>query len=408
MTALPMLSSVLSAGCVDALWGEKPVSHGSKGGETQLNVVCVCVCACVTQVYQDLLGRHQMGLLPAEDHDDDDSDNDDLRCYSSDDEDDGQLRSPYHVRWEGYGARALGTREQQRAEEAEEADEAEEAEEAEERRRRFAEDGERYAEQYAAHDVDDISYLMPHHGHGYDNYEIPPTPPYWSASASQFRWQLEYLQDPQRFMASHGYDYDSYALYGEREELDSELEAAAAGSGGGGERTWTPRNVAFGTSWTASGWLHSGLFCSSTLKHKPDDTTRRVLEDKEWIYALLQELPGVDPDDDRVQGTLAALRGLKSCSRPTSSARPSSSLTLKAVAARPPSAVTRAVLPSLPTPGGGPMALPSSSLSSSPSRVHGGGGGGGTKPPSAASSSKPREQSASRFSPAAAAGAIVR
>jgi len=375
-------------------------------------------------VYQDLLGRHQMGLLPAEDRDDDDSDNDELGCYSSDDEDDARLGSRYDVRWEGYGAGALGTREQQRQrQQQEEQEEEEEEEEAEERRRRFAEDGERYADEYAAHDVDDISYLMPHHGHGYDDYEIPPTPPHWSASASQFRWQLEYLQDPQRFMASHGYDYDSYALYGEREELDSELEAATAadaagvGPGGGGERTWTPRNVAFGTSWTASGWLHSGLFCSSTLKQKPDDTTRRVLEDKEWIYAQLQDLPGVDPDDDRVQGTLAALRGLKSCSRPSSSARPpsssrpSSSLTLKAVAPRPPSAVAPAVLPSLPTPGGGAMALPSSSLSPSPSRVHGGGGGGsggGTKPPSAGASSKPREQSASRFSPAAAAGAIVR
>ena len=151
--------------------------------------------------------------------------------------------------------------------------------------------------------------------------------------------------------ASHGYDYDSYA-YGEREE-DEEAERAAAhptegGGGGGGEerRVWTPRNVALGTSWTASGWLHSGLFCASTLQHKPDDETRRVLADKEWIHALLRQLPGVDPQDDRVQGTLAALRGLKSCgSRPCSSR--------KAAAARPPSAGLPSTLPA----GGNPPPL---------------------------------------------------
>jgi hypothetical protein len=63
--------------------------------------------------------------------------------------------------------------------------------------------GEEYGEQYGdaggVYDERDSAYLM---GHGYDAYEIPPTPPHWSASASQFRWQLEYLQDPQRFMVS--------------------------------------------------------------------------------------------------------------------------------------------------------------------------------------------------------------
>mmetsp|Transcript_35332 Transcript_35332/g.67558 ORF Transcript_35332/g.67558 Transcript_35332/m.67558 type:complete len:436 (+) Transcript_35332:464-1771(+) len=60
----------------------------------------------------------------------------------------------------------------------------------------------------------------------------------------------------------------------------------------------------------ASGWLHSGLFVSKFLTTKPVEGVKSVLEDKEWVFELLKDLPGVDPEANCIQGVLAVLRGL--------------------------------------------------------------------------------------------------
>jgi len=62
-------------------------------------------------------------------------------------------------------------------------------------------------------------------------------------------------------------------------------------------------------SWSSS-WLNSGLYCSSLFTKKPSEEMRKVLDDKSFVYGCLKDLPGVNPDDVRIQGVLAALRGL--------------------------------------------------------------------------------------------------
>mmetsp|Transcript_16071 Transcript_16071/g.19313 ORF Transcript_16071/g.19313 Transcript_16071/m.19313 type:complete len:462 (-) Transcript_16071:184-1569(-) len=59
-------------------------------------------------------------------------------------------------------------------------------------------------------------------------------------------------------------------------------------------------------------WLKSGFFCANTLLtgKKPSPQVQEVLQDNDWIDKLLGTLPGVDPQDLRIQGVLEMLRGV--------------------------------------------------------------------------------------------------
>lgn len=57
----------------------------------------------------------------------------------------------------------------------------------------------------------------------------------------------------------------------------------------------------FGASFFAPGVFSEGK--------QPDEKTRRVLMDKDWVSTMLSGLPGVDPEDPRIQCVLSTLRG---------------------------------------------------------------------------------------------------
>jgi len=119
------------------------------------------------------------------------------------------------------------------------------------------------------------------------------------SQSSSYRRHQRPMPDARRFMGMHS-SYSHRHVYDGYEEQDADrLKSVAVSSS----------TAAPPSSWSSS-WLNSGLFCASLLKKKPSDEMRGVLDDKEFVYSCLKDLPGVNPDDVRIQGVLAALRGL--------------------------------------------------------------------------------------------------
>eukprot|EP00238_Polyblepharides_amylifera_P013158 CAMPEP_0196575752 /NCGR_PEP_ID=MMETSP1081-20130531/5173_1 /TAXON_ID=36882 /ORGANISM="Pyramimonas amylifera, Strain CCMP720" /LENGTH=440 /DNA_ID=CAMNT_0041894153 /DNA_START=212 /DNA_END=1534 /DNA_ORIENTATION=+ len=149
----------------------------------------------------------------------------------------------------------------------------------------------------------DGNHYQHHHQHGQrQQRELPRSPHSATWAPAHFRLgSLGRRERATRSLDPHS-GHQGYELRSERGVSRSEtgkLKSAAPACVSPDAPNWTP-----------PGWLHSGLFCANFLKKKPSEEVQRVLEDKEWVYDLLKSLPGVNPDDNGIQGTLAALRGL--------------------------------------------------------------------------------------------------
>jgi len=107
--------------------------------------------------------------------------------------------------------------------------------------------------------------------------------------------------------ARYAEDEMSYFTY--RKRLDDKFRTkerivqASAEPDFGDATDWPLGLDLYGASFFSAGVFSEGK--------QPDDKTRRILQDKEWVDSMLAALPGVDPEDLRIQSVLANLRGTK-------------------------------------------------------------------------------------------------